>query len=281
MPTALVPHIAQMALLGFAAAAIGSLGGLGGGFIVAPALRLIYDVQPDEAAATSLVLVLANVTSASIAFVRQGRVDLRLALVVGLAAVPTSILGALAVHGASATWFDLTYAGLLALFAASLVGRSFSSVAARPVRLPWSRERIFVDRVAGVAYRYPESVPIEVGTGLLTGFLSSFFGIGGGTVVVPVLLRVFAMPAHVVSASSHAIILFSAMFGVGTHAFSGDIVWRDAIPLAAGGLVGGQVGALVSARISGAVLVRIVAGVLALASLSLFAQHAVASLAGR
>jgi uncharacterized membrane protein YfcA len=268
-----------MAALGFGAAAIGSLAGLGGGFIVAPALRLLYDVPPDEAAATSLVLVLANVASASIAFLRQGRVDLRLALFVGIAAVPTSILGALAVHGVDASWFDIAYAGLLAIFAVTLLRRGDASPEARAPAIPWSHERTFTDRHAGIVYRYPESVPIEITTGLTTGFLSSFFGIGGGTVVVPILLRVFAMPAHVVSATSHSIILLSAIFGVGTHAYAGDIVWRDAIPLAAGGLAGGQAGAWMSGRISGRVLVRIVAGVLAVAAISLFSQHAVASFA--
>jgi len=269
---ALAVHAAQMALLGLAAATIGSLAGLGGGFIVAPALRLIYDVPPDEAAATSLVLVLANVMSASVAFLRQGRVDVRLAVVMGVSAVPASIVGALAVHASTATSFDLLYASLLAFFAVTLLFRS-DAAHGRVVRLPWSRERVFRDRVTGKEHRYAESLPLAAGTGFVTGFLSSFFGIGGGTVVVPVLLRFFAMPAHTVSATSHLVILFSAPFGVATHALAGDVVWNDAVPLALGGLVGGQAGALISRRLSGAVLVRTVAFVLAAVAAGLFEQH--------
>jgi uncharacterized membrane protein YfcA len=264
---------AEMAALGAGAATIGSLAGLGGGFIVAPALRLFFGAAPDEAAGTSLVLVLANVASASIAFARQGRVDMRLALVAGIAAIPTSILGALVVHGANATAFDLLYAGLLALFAITLFRRSAAHAEGRVARLPWSRERTFHDRVSGRDYRYATSTPLAVATGVATGFLSSFFGIGGGTVVVPVFLRLFAMPAHIVSATSHMVILFSAPFGVATHAFAGDIHWADAIPLALGGIGGGQAGAWLSKRLPGVVLVRIVATVLIAASVSLFAQH--------
>jgi uncharacterized membrane protein YfcA len=273
VPATLVQHLVTMALLGVAAATIGSLAGLGGGFIVAPALRIFFDVPPDEAAATSLVFVLANVMSATVAFVRQGRVDLRLALVVGIAAIPTSILGAFAVHGSNATFFDLVYAGILAFFAATLLRRSDRLARGRIARLPFSHERLFRDRVSDTTYRYAESLPVATGTGLVTGFLSSFFGIGGGTVVVPVLLRFFAMPAHIVSATSHTIILLSAPFGVAAHVYAGDVVWQDAVPLTVGGLAGGQAGAFVSKRLSGIVLVRIVAFVLTAAALSLFAQH--------
>ncbi len=264
---------AEMAALGAGAATIGSLAGLGGGFIVAPALRLFFGDAPDEAAGTSLVLVLANVASASLAFVRQGRVDLRLAAVAGIAAIPTSILGALLVHAIDATAFDLLYAGMLAFFAVTLFRRSEVHAEGRVARLPWSSERTFHDRVSGRDYRYATSTPLTLATGLTTGFLSSFFGIGGGTVVVPVFLRLFAMPAHIVSATSHMVILFSAPFGVATHAFGGDIHWADAIPLAFGGIAGGQAGAWLSKRLTGVVLVRIVAIVLIAASASLFAQH--------
>ena len=273
MTAALWNHLLEMALLGAFAATIGSLAGLGGGFIVAPALRLLFDVPPDEAAATSLVLVLANVLSASVAFVRQGRVDLRLAAIVGVAAIPTSILGAFAVRHADGTSFDLLYAGMLAFFALTLLRRGPQGTIGRIARVPGSHERVFADRVDGITYRYVENVPLAAGTGLVTGFLSSFFGIGGGTVVVPVFIRFFAMPAHVVSATSHLIILFSTPFGVAAHAYAGDIVWGDAVPLALGGLVGGQAGAWISKRLSGVVLVRIVAIVLGAASASLFFQH--------
>jgi uncharacterized membrane protein YfcA len=89
-----------MGAIGFVAATIGSLAGLGGGFLVAPVLRIFFGLPPDEAAATSLVLVLGNVASASVAFMRQGRVDVRLAVLMGVVAIPGSILGALLVKHA-------------------------------------------------------------------------------------------------------------------------------------------------------------------------------------
>ncbi len=262
-----------MLLLGLVAATIGSLAGLGGGFIAAPALRLIFHLSPSAAAGTSLVLVLANVASASIAFYRQGRVDVRLGVLMGFLAIPGSIAGALLVKRAPGAWFDLLYAGMLVFLAVDLWRRPSVHAEGGTSRLPWSRERTFRDRLTGTEYRYTESRPVAAVAGAVTGFLSSFFGIGGGVLVVPIMLRLFVMPAHIVSATSHTIILFSAPFGVATQALTGDINWSDALPLALGGIAGGQIGAKLSRYLSGPRLVRILAIVLSLAAASLISQH--------
>jgi hypothetical protein len=262
-----------MVALGVVAAAIGSLAGLGGGFIVAPALRLIFHLSPAAAAGTSLVLVLANVASASLAFYRQGRIDLRLAVPMGLLAIPGSIGGAYLVRLAPGAWFDLLYAGLLVVFAIDLWRRPAQHAEGGRAKLPWSRERTFLDKASGTEFHYVESPPIAAAAGITTGFLSSFFGIGGGVLVVPLLLRLFAMPAHIVSATSHTVILFSAPFGVAAHALNGSIDWSDALPLALGGLAGGQIGAKVSKYLSGPRLVRILAIVLTVAAASLIGDH--------
>jgi hypothetical protein len=81
------------------------------------------------------------------------------------------------------------------------------------------------------------------------------------------------MPAHIVSATSHTVILFSAPFGVAAHALNGSIDWSDALPLALGGLAGGQIGAKVSKYLSGPRLVRILAIVLTVAAASLIGDH--------
>jgi len=266
-------HALLMAAIGLGAATIGSLAGLGGGFIVAPLLRLVFHLPPSQAAGTSLVLVFANVASASVAFVRQGRVDLRLAVTMGVLAIPGSIIGALLVKIAPATWFDLAYAALLGFVAIDLLRRKEAVATGAMAKIPWAKRRVFADRISGTEFVYAESPPIAAAAGISTGFLSSFFGIGGGIIVVPVLLRVFLMPAHIVSASSHMVILLSAPFGVAIHASQGDIAWLDALPLAAGGIVGGQLGAAISKNISSTVLVRALAAILTAAALSLALEH--------
>jgi hypothetical protein len=271
-PSALLRSL-EMLALGFAASFIGSIAGLGGGFIAIPALRLIFKLPPALVAGTSLFLVTANVASASLAYWRQGRIDKRLGLLMGLLAIPGSIIGAIALRYVAAPGFDLAYAAILLLFSLDLLRHGKAEDDAPPLRLPWSRTREFHDALSGTTYHYRDSTPLAVVAGLATGFLSSFFGIGGGIVALPLLLRVFVLPAHVVAGTTHFIILLSAPFGVVTHALRGDIDWLIALPLAAGGLVGAQFGAHTARRLSSPKLLRTLGIALLLAAGSLVLQH--------
>jgi uncharacterized membrane protein YfcA len=263
-----------MFALGVLASFFGSVVGLGGGFIAIPMLRLLYHLPPTLVAGTSLFLVFANVASATVAFWRQGRIEKRLGLVMGLLGIPGSILGALLLKHFNVKGFDYAYAAILTFFALDLLRKGKAKVeGSAPRELPWSRPRTFYDKQSGQTFTYSDSPPIFALAGVVTGFVSSFFGIGGGILVVPLLLRVFALPAHIVGATSQFIILLSSPFGVVTHALNGDVDWLYALPLAAGGLVGAQFGAETARRLSTPALIRTLAVVLLIAAGSLVAQQ--------
>jgi uncharacterized protein len=269
----LLLHSLEMGALGVVASFIGSIAGLGGGFIAIPALRLIFKLPPTLVAGTSLFLVTANVASASISYARQGRIDLRIGTLMGLLAIPGNIAGAIALRYVAAPGFDLAYSVILLIFSIDLLRRGVPQGKVQQRRMPWSQERIFYDALSGVTYRYRYSAPLAVAGGLLTGFLSSFFGIGGGILTLPLLLRVFALPAHIVTGTTHFVIVLSSPFGVVAHALRGDIDWLLAIPLAAGGLIGAQFGAHTARRLSSPALIRLLAAALLAAAASLVLQH--------
>ncbi len=266
---------AEMIALGVVASFVGSIVGLGGGFIAIPALRLLFHLPPSLTAGTSLVLVTANVASASVEYWRQGRIDKPLGFLMGALAIPGSILGALSLRFVGPSSFDLAYAAILGIFALDLARRGIDEKRSAPSWLPWSRPRHFHDPVAAMDCEYAQSTPVAAVAGLLNGFLSSFFGIGGGVLAVPLLLRVFVLPAHIVSGTSHLIILLSAPFGVLAHVFSGDVDWLLAVPLAFGGILGGRFGAQTAKRLSTPTLARVLAAVLFIAAGSLVLQHLV------
>jgi uncharacterized protein len=58
------------------AGALGSMVGLGGGFILVPILRLAFGFAPAEAAGTSLLLIVASSASSTVTYFMQKRVDL-------------------------------------------------------------------------------------------------------------------------------------------------------------------------------------------------------------
>ena len=78
--------------------------------------------------------------------------------------------------------------------------------------------------------------------GLVAGFFSALFGVGGGIIIVPLLLLVCRWDARNATATSLAAIGITALSGVTTYAFHGDVNVKYAalvgVPAAAGAFGG-------------------------------------------
>ncbi len=265
-------RVAEMLVVGLGASFIGSMVGLGGGFIAVPVLRLFFHLSPTFTAGTSLFMVTANVASASLAFARQRRIDWKIGLWMGVFGLPGGVLGAIAVQHAPAFGFDAVYGIVLAVFAVNLLRRGAQPRERPRCGMPWAKPREFYDAIEGATYRYSESAPVEAVAGFASGIASGFFGVGGSVVVVPVLLRGFALPPHLVSATAHFVVLLSSPLSLATQIHQGDVDWLDAVPLAIGALVGAQFGAATAKRLSSPMLVRTLAVALLIAATSLIAR---------
>jgi len=237
------------------ASIIGSIVGLGGGFVVVPVLRIAFGFSPSLAAGSSLLLVLANATGATVSYYRQRKIDVRTGLIVGAGGIPGSVAGAMGVRHLTSNLFDYVYAVFLLLVAADVVRRIITT------QPPVGRARTAI------------SAPYLLFAGVLVGFVSSFFGIGGGVIVVPLLLLFSSLPTTVITATSSFVIFLTAPAGVLTHGLHGDVHVAQALPLAAGGLVGGLMGARLARRFSSQNLLALLAATLAAAAGALVLRH--------
>jgi uncharacterized protein len=59
--------------------------------------------------------------------------------------------------------------------------------------------------------------------GLVAGFFSALFGVGGGVIIVPLLLVLCAWQARAATATSLAAIGITAVSGVAAYAIHGDV----------------------------------------------------------
>ena len=64
-----------------------------------------------------------------------------------------------------------------------------------------------------------------LGIGLLAGLLSGLFGVGGGTVIVPLLVLVLAFDQRLAAGTSLAAIVPTATVGVISYAVHGSVAW--------------------------------------------------------
>lgn len=86
--------------------------------------------------------------------------------------------------------------------------------------------------------------------GLTAGLLSGLFGVGGGTVIVPMLVLMMRFDQRLAGGTSLTAIVPTAAVGVISYAASGSVAWIAALILAAGAVVGAQIGSRLMPRIS-------------------------------
>lgn len=82
-------------------------------------------------------------------------------------------------------------------------------------------------------------------TGAVGGFASGLTGIGGGTVMVPLLTGLLHMPQRRAHATSLIIVIFAAIAAVTQYVGRDEVDWLLAAMLTVGAVVGAQVGARV------------------------------------
>jgi len=88
-----------------------------------------------------------------------------------------------------------------------------------------------------------------VGIGLAAGLLSGLFGVGGGTIIVPLLVLLLSFDQRLAAGTSLAAIVPTAAVGVISYAVHGSVAWIPALILAAGAVGGAQIGTWLLARL--------------------------------
>jgi uncharacterized membrane protein YfcA len=237
--------------LGFFAGGYGAFIGAGGGFVLVPALLLIYPDEPSETITSiSLAVVFFNALSATVAYARSGKIDFKSGAIFALATIPGAIAGALATTAVSRTRFNFVFGLLLLAVAIFLVLNPGKKAAT-------TMAQVGVDgKPSGSLSR--SSMLLGVGLSTVFGFISSFFGIGGGFLYVPTLVYLLGFPVRTATATSLFILTITSFTGTATHVASGlfQTGIRRTIALSIGAMAGAQLAAKFSPRIRDEWLIR-------------------------
>ncbi len=228
--------------LGLLVGAMGTLIGAGGGFLLMPILLFAYrGAKPEVLTAWSLVAVLFNSASGTIAYARSRRIDYRSGIVFALAALPGAWFGARLTSHLSTSWFALLFGGFLVVVSTYLVVRSTRHV----------------DTESAAALGHYNHW-LGAALSLLVGLISNVFGIGGGILHVPLLVYLLGFPTHIATATSHFVLVITVLVGVIAHVASGSLSYQflPLVPLVIGVSLGAQVGAHYSSRLSGPWIIR-------------------------
>ncbi|SFF43525.1 sulfite exporter TauE/SafE family protein [Blastococcus tunisiensis] len=248
-----------------------SLGALGGGGSILTVPALVYVLGQDARAATTSSLFIVGITSvvAALGHARSGRVRWGVGVVFGATGLAAGFVGTAVNRLVNPDVLLLSFAVVIVVAA---VGMLVSSRGEEPAPQE--------DGAAQHARRWtPGRIGGVVGAGLLVGFMTGFFGVGGGFVVVPALTLALGLPMPQAVATSLVVISINSSGALLARAGTAHFDWAVIVPFTLAAVAGSLGGKVVADRLSAATLTRAFA-VLLLAVAGYTATSSVVSLLG-
>lgn len=227
-------------LVAFFASVAGGICGIGGGIIIKPLIDLfsIASISTASFLSSATVLAMAAYNSARNLSSELGAIRVNTMLPLAVGAAVGGVSGNLVFNMAikllpNSQCVGAVQAILLALIA---LGTMLYTL---------NKKHIKTTNV--------QSKTVSCGIGLSLGVISSFLGIGGGPLNLPVLQYFFSMDTRSATQSSLFIILISQLFSLIYMILSRNIPefqWGTLFMMIGGGVIGGIVGKTVSKNIS-------------------------------
>jgi len=229
-------------VFGFGVGILIGMTGIGGGSLMTPLLILVFGIKPVTAIGTDLAYGAVTKTLGGWRHWRQRTVDVPLSSWMALGAVPSAVVGVVALkalqHGSKAS-FDNT---VLIALGATLLLCAVTMLARLVLRSGSESER---ERAALT----PAKRATALVFGLVVGFVIGVTSVGSGSLITVVLILVFGLgPRQVVGTSVFyaAILLWAAALA---HLVAGDIDFGLAGTIMLGSLPGVWIGSALSMRV--------------------------------
>ncbi len=243
--------------IGFLAAFMSGLVGVGGAVILIPLLLYVppllgfapLDIK--TVTGITIVQVAGGALSAGLAHLNDRRVDRSLFIVVGISMAVCSFLGALV-------------SAVIPGFVVEAVFATMALVAAGLMLVLRDRTPPEVDGAPTF------DRPLALGVGAGVGFLAGIVGAGGAFILIPILLYVVRIPLRVTIGTSLWIVVAASLAGLVGKAVTGQIDWPLAFALLAGALPAGLFGAMISRRTRPSRLAAVLGLMIALVALRMW-----------
>ncbi|HET6771146.1 MAG TPA: sulfite exporter TauE/SafE family protein [Actinomycetota bacterium] len=216
--------------VGILAGGLSGLFGVGGGILIVPGLVLLLRMKQRVAHATSLAAIIPIAASAVAGYALEGSIDWPAAAWLASGAAVGAVIGARALQRLSDRTLRQAFGGFLLLSALALL-LHISDGAGRGGDLGLAL-------AAGL-----------VAAGLISGVLAGLLGVGGGIIIVPALILLFAFPNAVAKGTSLVVIMPTAIAGTLHNVRKGVADLRTAAWVGLGGVAAAFAASLVSVRL--------------------------------
>lgn len=244
-------NLLLMLITGLLAGILGAILGIGGGMIVTPILTVAMGLDIKYAIGASIIVVIATSSGATISFLKDDMLNLRVAMFLEIATTIGAVSGA-ALNGIISKAILYILFGLLVLNSSftmikKLLGKNKDSVSeaiqgdvlAQKLRLDGS----YYDKAMKKEVNYQvQNVPGGFLMMLIAGLASGLLGIGSGAFKVIAMDNIMKMPLKPSSATSNLMMGVTAAASATVYFFNGTIVPHIAVPLSVGVVFGAILG---------------------------------------
>lgn len=251
-------------MFGFLIGILASMTGVGGGVFIVPILTFFYGFIVNSATGTSSAAIIFTAIASTVNYAKQKRIYYKTGLILVITTAPGAYIGA---------WFaTITEERLLALvfgvFLILVAIRMIISIVRKR-----TQKKAQVARTDTELVKSGKTIAFGVGLGFFGGIASGLLGIGGGTLIVPIMTFALGMPIHYATATSMFTMIFTSISAVTKYHQSNLINFPVALTLAAGSIIGAQVGAYTSKKISGRNLALIFGIILIVAGANMIIKY--------
>ena len=279
-----------LVMIGFCVGVIGGYFGIGGAFLVTPALN-IFGFPMAFAIGTDMAHIAGKSIVATFRHWRFGHVSVSIALLMiigtfaGIEAGAQTImwLDRLGITGPVVRWVYIVILGFLAAYMFSEYFKAVkkereTGVKAKDLKgTPTSRffqEKVNVwpmlhCKVAGINL----SIWVIIFVGCLTGYVAGFLGVGGGFLRVPALLYIIGTPTKVAVGTDLFEVAISGAYGAFTYSAKGVVELKAAVVMLLGAAFGAQFGTLTTKYVFGLYIRFLFALTIALACVSVILRQ--------
>jgi uncharacterized membrane protein YfcA len=247
--------------------ALGALGG-GGSILTVPILVYVMALSPQEAITASLVIVGTTSVISAVGHARLRNVRWKQGAIFGAVGIPAAYLGTL-LNGQIDPQILLTaFAGVMLASAAAMLlrsrrrratERSAARVPATARQADSQSSRAQIDRDAAEPPAVLQDCPRRrrtslvwlqiAATGLGIGFLTGFFGVGGGFLIVPALVMIlgYEMPAAI--GTSLLVIAIDSAASLAARTGADQFDWAVIAPFGLLAIAGSFLGRRIASRL--------------------------------
>jgi uncharacterized membrane protein YfcA len=273
----LINSILILAGVGLFAGIFGAIFGIGGGMIVTPIMTIALGLDIKYAIGASVISVIATSSGASIAYLKDDMLNLRVAMFLEIATTVGAILGAILTGVLPAKVLYVLFGMLLIFSSWNMLHKLRASKEeienTTPDELSEKLElnSTYYDQANQKQVDYkvsnvPGGFTMMFGAGLASGLL----GVGSGAFKVIAMDTIMKMPLKPSSATSNLMMGVTAAASATVYFFNGSIKPEIAAPLAIGILVGATIGSRIMQHLQAKLLRKIFIPVLFLIGLQMF-----------